>query len=618
MTLQHERGKMPAKMIFRFVPLAVFLLLVSATVVMGAEKPWAEVRSPHFRVLTNGGETEARHVAYEFEQLRYVFDNRFRNARLESGAPLLVFAVRDEETAKALEPQLWRTGSNRAGEFHHGWEKQYVIVRLDTWGGEGAKEVVYHEYTHSILHMNTHWLPLWLDEGTAEFYAFTRFEGHRIYLGAPTKRYHTMREKTPIPVETFITLNHRSPYYLDADKNQLFYAEAWALVHYLTYGSGMENGKRLDEFLGLLEQRTEQKKAFQQVFGDFKRVDKALTAYMQQPTFTTTILRESPQIDEKTFTFRKLSIAETEAELGGYHLWTHDLAGARLLLEQALKDDPKLGMAHENMGFLYFADGRDAEAANEFSQAFALDGNLYLSLFAKTMLSPLPASSSVPDLNAFGAALGKVLQLNPRFAQGYVQLARLAIREDDLNSALAVSRQAEEREPSLAGYHLLTGQILLRMGKGADAATFAKFVADRWIGPDRDEAVELWNSVPAAQRPAAESIAEMVPKDTQGVEGTVKSITCGDQNRWALVIDHDGHLLTFHRKGGFVSGFSDSIWYGGDHFDLCHHIEGMRAVLRYRAPSDASYAGDIVEIGIRDDLPQPLKITDGGAAPAKP
>ena len=51
------------------------------------------------------------------------------------------------------------------------------MVRLDTWG-QGAHEVVYHEYTHSILHMNSHWLPVWLDEGVAEFYAYTRFEGH--------------------------------------------------------------------------------------------------------------------------------------------------------------------------------------------------------------------------------------------------------------------------------------------------------------------------------------------------------------------------------------------------------------------------------------------------------
>jgi tetratricopeptide (TPR) repeat protein len=589
---------------FFVIPLLLFCTVAASA----SEKPWTEIRSPHFRVLTDASSGDARKVAHEFEQMRNVFATHLTSARLESGAPLLIFAVRDEETAKALEPRIWKAGANRAGEFHHGWEKQYAIVRLDSWGREGAKQVVYHEYTHSIEHMNAHWLPLWFDEGTAEFYAYTRFEAHRTYVGAPTERINTLRASTPMPVEALIALNQRSPYYLDGAKNQLFYTEAWALVHFLTYGPGMENGKRLGEFLNLLQQRTEQAKAFQQVFGPFKAVDKGLDSYMQQPTFTTTVLKDPDQIDDKTFTSRTLTVAETEAELGGFHLWTRDLEGARALLGQALKDDPKVGLAHENMGFLNFAEGDDSAAASEFSQAYSLDGNLYLSLFAKTMLSSLPASRQASDLNAFGAAMGKVLQLNPQFAPAYVQLARLAVRENDLESALLISRKAEELEPSLAGYHLLTGQILWRLGKGAEAAAHAQFVADRWSGPDHNEAIELWNSVPPAQRPAGEVIIEEAPKDTQNVEGLVKSVTCADKGQGeAFVLDHAGQSLMFHPKGGFAVGYSDTIWYGADHFSLCHHLEGMRGVVRYRVPSDATYAGDVAEVEIRDDLPLPLK-----------
>jgi hypothetical protein len=159
-----------------------------------------------------------------------------------------------------------------------------------------------------------------------------------------------------------------------------------------------------------------------------------------------------------------------------------------------------------------------------------------------------------------------------------------------------------------AGYHLLTGQIQRRMGKGADAAAAALYVADRWFGPDRDEAVELWNSVPPDQRPAGESIVEMMPPDTQTVDGSVKSITCsGQEQEWTFVLNHEGQALTFHRKGGFASGYSDTLWYGGDHFTLCHHLEGLRAIVRYKKAADASYAGDVAEIEIRDDLPEPVK-----------
>ena len=91
-----------------FILLVSGLLIVSQAEAAAGEKPWVEVGSPHFRVLTDGSQAQARHVANEFEQLRYVFVDQFPTFRVESGAPLLVFAARDEETAKALEPRRWK------------------------------------------------------------------------------------------------------------------------------------------------------------------------------------------------------------------------------------------------------------------------------------------------------------------------------------------------------------------------------------------------------------------------------------------------------------------------------------------------------------------------------
>lgn len=595
------------------------LLLLSAAEAVAGDKPWLEVNSPHFRVLTNGSAADARHVAHEFEQLRYVFASQFPNFRLESGAPLLVFAARDEETAKALEPQVWKLKGavKPAGVFHHGWEKQYVMVRLDAWG-EGAREVVYHEYAHSILHINSRWLPTWLDEGMAEFYAYTRFQEHEIYVGAPSERARILVAKRPYPVENLIA--DLSPYKNDPDEAQMFYAESWALVHFLTFAPGMENGKRLNQFFRALQQGTEQKKAFQETFGNFKAVDDGLADYTRHFTFAAARLPNPPKIEEKGFTSRTLSVAETEAELAGYHLATRDQEDARILVEQALKSDPKLGLAHEEMGFLHFADGDDAAALSEFSQACMLDPSLYLSLFAKAMLSPSATAESPADQATFQAALLQVLHLNPQFAPAYVQLARVDLRKNDTANALAASRKAEQLEPSRAGYHLQSGHILLRMGKDDDAAAFAKFVADRWGGPDHDEAVELWNDVPAEQRPPGESLAEMIPKETQTVSGVVRSVECsrGPENL-KLILVHDDHALTFHRKGGFINGFSDTLWYGADHYDICHHLEGKRAIVRYHPVADTSYAGDLAEVEIRDDLPSPLKNTvDNRAAGAEP
>ena len=69
-------------------------------------------------------------------------------------------------------------------------------------------------------------------------------------------------------------------------------------------------------------------------------------------------------------------------------------------------------------------------------------------------------------------------------------------------NAIGLARKAEQLEPTRAGYHVLSGKILVRMGKPHEAADFAQFVAQRWPGPNHNEAVELWNSIPQEQRPA--------------------------------------------------------------------------------------------------------------------
>ena len=160
------------------------------------------------------------------------------------------------------------------------------------------------------------------------------------------------------------------------------------------------------------------------------------------------------------------------------------------------------------MGFVSFSDGKDTEALSEFSQAYELDLTLWLSLFAKTMMSPIAMSYVPADEATFHEAMAKVLALDPQFAAAYVQLARLYVRQNDLKAADAVARKAEQLEPSRASYRLLSGQILRRMGKGAAPAEFAKFVADRWPGADHDEAVELWNAIPAKQRPVGKLLSE--------------------------------------------------------------------------------------------------------------
>lgn len=571
----------------------------------GAEKPWLEVRSPHFRVITNGSEGDGRHVAGQFELMRSVFVSQFPGFRFDPPEPLLILAPRDQDTARALVPQMWNGRYlTIAGVFVHGWEKQYALVRLDAVISDrndpDPYSTLYHEYTHQFLHMNFRWLPVWLDEGLAEFYAYTRFEKDKMYIGAPPKalsRVEFLDSRESVPLKTFIA--RRYSISRDDIDTRLFYTQAWALTHFLTFGPGMDGGDRLKRFFNELQRGVEQQKAFVDAFGSIEAVDEEYQKYIQRFAFTTGVLPAPANIEEKAFTTRRLSEAETQAELAGFEMGLRNWDQVHQRIDTALKDDSKLALAHEEIGFLDFNEGKDEDAVREFSQALDLDNKMYLSLFAKLMMSPLATSEVPADREALKQGLQKVIDINPEFAAAYVELAKASVAQGDLAKAFSYSRKAEQLAPFRAGYHTLTGEILRRMGRDGDAAAFAVFVADRWGVPDHDEAMELWNRIPKASRgdevPQKPSYAE----DWKVEEGVVKSVTCHEHD-FTVTLDDGGQLHTFHGKN-IGTGFSDTLWVG-DHFNRCFHVNGLRGVVHYKS-SDKSTGDNLINVSFRDDLP---------------
>ena len=508
---------------FKFIAFLSALALLFAVASFAGEKPFTEVRSPNFRVLTNGSEHDARRIALEFEQMRAVFAVGFPNMRLTTGAPLLIFAVQTENDMKMLAPALWKNhkGPLACRPFRP-WLGETICNCAPRSRRARRYNVVYHEYVHTLLHSNFRWLPTWLDEGLAEFYGNTRFEGKKTYVGAPSTRVYQLKNRAMIPLETLLVVNPWS--YFRGDENQIstFYAESWALVHYLVFGQDMEVGKKLSRFYAQLQAGEQQIKAFREVFGDLKNVEDGLQKYIQAFAFHAYSLENLTTIQEKDFSSRKLTKAETDSEIAGYRLWEHDTLEATDLVERALQEDPALGAAHEEKAFINFREGKDEDAMHEFSRACELDKTLYLSQYFEAMMT---SKRETPEQReALRGELLQIAQINPQFAPAYVQMAMLFIADGQGTKALVAARKAEQLEPSRAGYHLLSGEILLRMKREKEAAESARYVAERWHGPDHNEAVALWNRTPVASRPAGATVVEEVEEQSQAAEGKVLSI----------------------------------------------------------------------------------------------
>lgn len=322
----------------------VLLCVLSfCTTLCVAEKPWTEIRSAHFRLITDGEDSAANRVLLHFELMRSVFEAQSPNFKLEAPAPLLILAPKDEASAKRLLPWMWaRPGTKPAGIYWHGWEQHYALVRLDVIDTDPeGYQTVYHEYMHNGVHINFQGLPVWLDEGLADFYGYTRFDKDKMYIGAPPS-IESVRDMDSWPSMPLAAFINSSVYSSDWEKTHRSYLQAWGLTHFLFFGPDMGNGKRLGQFLEELERGVEQNKAFEETIGKFADVQGAYDKHVHTLDFAVVALPVPPQLSDKNFTERKLSSAETEAEMAAWYIRFHDWDRMRESTEAALKDDPNL------------------------------------------------------------------------------------------------------------------------------------------------------------------------------------------------------------------------------------------------------------------------------------
>jgi tetratricopeptide (TPR) repeat protein len=567
---------------------------------------WVKVKSPHFTVISNGTEKQARQVAVGFEEIHAIFSTVIPGLRTDSSAETVVIAVKDVSTFGDLMPSEKKYVSHLGGLYAKGWERDYVLVRLDI--PDEDRNVVYHEYIHKLLHLNFTRLPVWADEGLAEFFGNTWMRSDGIFIGAPSPRLAELRTRTLYPLDTILGVGHSSAYYRDADKAPMFYAESWGLTHFLMFGPGMDAGRKMNVYLASLQRGIADGQAFDQAFGDRKALEKTFQTYSSRFTFGAMRFDKMQKIDPAGFEGGPMSPAETDARIGGLYTKEHEFELADKSLSSALSKDSKSALAHENEGFLNFVQGKDEEAQKEFDAAVALDPNSYLAVYYQALMK-YHGKKDADSLTQLDSAMAKVFQLNQQFAPALVVRSQVYVQEGNLQDAYNTSVQAQRLEPDRAGYLTNTAAILLLGRNYPSAVRIADSVALRWEDSDGAEALAVADrarrngKIEQTPDEKAEEDREMeYAKETTPVEGIVESVHCEKSKPLEIVLRSGDKSLNFKSGKKFGMGFSDTLWYGEDHFNECYHIEGMNAVVRYAPSADQNGENEMRWLEIRDEL----------------
>jgi tetratricopeptide (TPR) repeat protein len=622
--------------------LACFVL--ASVGVANAAKPqaWIEVRSPHFVVVSDANEKRARRVALHFELIRAVFQKSFPRARVDPVGQVTVLAAKDEKSLKNLLPEFWEEKGqlHPDGIFVRGPEKNFVALRVDV-PSEDAYHTIYHEYVHLLMSLNVAWLPTWLNEGIAEVYGNSFIGEKAVHLGRPSAAHLALlRQGRLLPLDALLAVDHSSPYYNEADKASIFYAQSWALTHFLMLGDRMQHRQKLVEFVGLINNGMDQREALERTLGDLKTLDERLKAYIQQPTLGYVRIEPPEDIKQEEFTVRELPVAESDAVRGDFHLQSGRETEARALLEEALRLDPRVALAHESLGFLHYQRGEKEEAAEQFAEAVKLDSRSYLAHYYNALLIT-QNSLDQESIALAEESLQRALELNPEFGYAAAALAGLyANQEDKLDQALPLATRAVELNPSEVSNYITLGHILLRLNR-ADEAQSAGQRALRAAQNPREESLaqsflgdvqrakefraeqkrteaedraaqEKWDRLleerrkSSAQRPR-EALAgpgfpasevEMPGANLRSrVEGRIIELSCTPTGGMKLTIELPSYKLELHADNFHQIEFLTAARNRSDSFDPCTQILGMKAQVTYAI--DEPHAGEIssIELG---------------------
>jgi tetratricopeptide (TPR) repeat protein len=493
--------------------LTMILLCVAvffAFPVSGAKhESWVEVRSANFVVASNAGEQQARKTAIRFEQIREVFRRSLAVASAHPSPVITILAVKDENSMRALLPEYWVEGhSHPAGIFVENLNQYFALVQLDA-PGSNPYNTIYHEYYHSLTLPYFPNLPLWVAEGLAEFWGNTVVSDSETQLGrADPDLIDELKQSNLIPLDVLFQVDQSSPYYNEDHKTSIFYAESWALIHYLMIGDKAARRPMLQEYVDALSNGASQNVAAAKSFGDLNTLQSELSGYVRNKYFAYFKSPPPREIPASELQVRELSEAEADAYRGGFCAVAGKTQSAKPLLEDAVKLDPKLALGYQYLGFAEYQDGQKSEALADFTRAIELDPQNALTRYLRAYLASTQAGAIGND-KQLEEDLRMAIAASPNFAPPYGVLGvYLAVQGEKLPEALAFASKAVMLEPGNSTYRLDLAQVYARMNRYADARNAASQAQESARNPQqRQEVQQFLAFLQAAQSNAGNDLS---------------------------------------------------------------------------------------------------------------
>lgn len=212
--------------LLRTVALAMAALTLFVAAPAHAE--WRKATSEHFVVYGDINEGALRNYTQKVERFDRMLRLWFPPRDASLIAPRLPIYLADGRTDMQ---KIWPDIPANVGGFYTPGEERIFAVTGGT--GSDNDNTLFHEYAHHYMQQNmTGAYPGWFVEGFAEFFATADLSPGRMRVGlfdAGRMNSLTMGFNTWMPMDQLL----RSRSYDTGSRGHFYYAQSWALTHYL-------------------------------------------------------------------------------------------------------------------------------------------------------------------------------------------------------------------------------------------------------------------------------------------------------------------------------------------------------------------------------------------------
>ncbi|HEX2122602.1 MAG TPA: hypothetical protein VHL59_13260 [Thermoanaerobaculia bacterium] len=180
-----------------------------------ADGQWVRVLTPHFDIVSSAGERKTRAIAEDFERLTALLTRTSAVFRLPPNRTR-VFVFGDHREVQPYIDAVRGVRVDATGITFRHPDGSTMLLDATMRGGEAVTPR--HELVHDLLRRGERPLPLWIEEGLAEYYG----------NAGMTVREHVsrLRMRLRMPLAEMFAMGYDSPQSGSFD----FYAQSWATV----------------------------------------------------------------------------------------------------------------------------------------------------------------------------------------------------------------------------------------------------------------------------------------------------------------------------------------------------------------------------------------------------